>query len=234
MPEGPVTIGVVSEDDPAKGRIAAWEDRHRAAVTRGSLIALLLVAVVLFLVFRGGSGRQTCALYDHSSKTYLVIRAAGSSGEVRRDCRLLASKLSIAGVGRFSASTGSNNFGGEVRVCAAHGPQGEVDLYARRRTGSTLILCSLLDPTGGTATKVVKVILPRQPPVYLVLTGPSAATKLIAQRIVRQSSKKNRRSEVVPRPHGHKLCTLHRGPFSLSIYSSKKNASICAPFETVF
>jgi hypothetical protein len=131
VPEGPVTIATVSEDAPAKGRIAAWEDRHRVAALRGSLVALLLVAaVVLFLVLHKGSGWQTCALYGHSSQLYLVIRAPGSRAEARRVCRLLADTLSRAGGGRFSASTRSD-YSGEVRVCAFHGNSAEVDIYAK-------------------------------------------------------------------------------------------------------
>lgn len=227
MPDVRVTIGPVSEDAP-KGRIAAWEDRHRGVATRGSLVALLLIAaVVLFLVFRGGSGKHTCALYNHSSKMHLVIRAPGSSGETRRVCRLLASELSGAGSGRFSASSGSTDFNGEMRACAVSGNQAEVAVYAKRRTASTRALCSLIEPpTGSRATEVVSVHLPPHPLVYLVLTGPSAAIKFIAQRIVSQSSKKNGRGEVVSRPHGRKLCTFHRGPLSVTIYAPNRSAGV--------
>jgi hypothetical protein len=101
------------------------------AVVRGSLVALPLIAVVLFLVLRGGADRQTCALYAHKSKIYLVIRAPGSSKEAHRVCTLLANELTRAGGGRFSVSTGSN-YSREVRVCAFHGNQAAADIYAKR------------------------------------------------------------------------------------------------------
>jgi hypothetical protein len=144
---GPVTIGMVSEDAPVKGRIAAWEDRHRVVVVRGSLVALLLIAVVLFLVLRGGAGRQTCALYAHSSKTYLVIRGPGSSKEARRVCTLLANRLSRAGGERFSVSTGSK-YSGEVRVCAFHGNSAEADIYAKRPDAQARRLCQAVKSGG--------------------------------------------------------------------------------------
>jgi hypothetical protein len=124
----------VSEDAPAKGRIAAWEDRHRTAVTRGSLVGLLLIAVVLFLVLRGGSNRQTCSLFHRSlPRMYLVIRAPGSSREARQVCTQLAATLSTAGEGRFSTSAGSDDYSDEAQACAFHRPSVDIAIYARRR-----------------------------------------------------------------------------------------------------
>lgn len=230
VPGGPVTIGVVSEDAPVKGRIAAWEDRHRGAVVKGSLVALLLIAaMVSFLVLRGDASPEPCAMHQSGSQVYLVLHPRAGTDWERRDCARLAEGLSAQSEQGLFVVKAKSDYG--LLVCSVRGALGEMDIYAKRRSAWTRAMCSFIKgPAGGTSTEVLRLTSPSLSPpvVYLVLRGPSAAIKFIAQRLLSRNSKKHRIA-VVPKPNGQKACTLHRGPLSITIYSRSKRAaaSVC-------
>lgn len=212
-----------------KGRIAAWEDRHRRAVMRGWLVApLLIAAVVLFLVLHGGAGPAPCAMHQNGSHVYLVLHPRAGTGWERRDCARLAETMSSAippqsGEGLFVVEAKSD-YG--LLLCSADGAGGELDIYARQASAWTRAFCSFLKgPSGRTSTEVLRLSSPSLSPpvVYLVLRGPSAFVKFVAQRVLSRGGKKHGVA-VVPKPSGRKACTLHEGHFSITIYSPSKNA----------
>jgi len=188
----------------------------RASGFVGMVAALAGVAAILAgcVASAYSVARQTCAVREQGTQTYLVTHFVGTATQVKEDC------LSISGAtGRQLIVVARTAYAGLPRVCEGDG----YAIYAKRRDVATLATCDAFASPNRRVTIVLRARPSPGQTVYVVLRGPPRLTRLSAQQFPPPK-------QVVRKARGTRGCLLrHSAGGTLAVYSPSKKtaASFC-------
>jgi len=106
---------------------------------------IFVVCAASFLVAGcGGTGTQTCVIYDQGSAVYISARGPVSSQEARAACAAVSRKLSKAFGTKWTTHKNPKiDYSHDVRSCRKRFDGGELDIYDKRSGLTGDLMCVL-------------------------------------------------------------------------------------------